>query len=180
MANIDTTNLVDLAILTQQQLGGRGFLGIEGGTEGIPGAPQVPYTIKKPWIDEPDGSIPVITKQATALGVVGTIVTVTLLALEEGFDAVINQISNNITGGGFQDGSGDLLWTFLIDNRPITGLNNLNSENGSSKIPIKVSPIRIRGGQTLTGQCNHVANVALAGNVIMGALGYKYPRQATE
>lgn len=174
------TELVELAILTQRELGGRGFLGLTAGTDGIAGASETPYVNQKPWIGEPDGSVPIISKQAIALGVVGVTVSVTLLALPEGFDAVIKWISNNITGGGFQDGSGDLIWTFLIDGRPIAGLEVLNTQNGTPSVPIPVSPIRVRGGQTLTGQCNHVANGALAGNVVMGALGYKYPRIATQ
>jgi len=174
-------NLLELAALTQRNLGNTGLLTYTPpDNSGFPGNTPVPYQVRKPWLDEPDGSSPVIKKNAGNLGIVGTTLTLTLFTCPEGSDACIKWISNNITGGGFQDGSGDLIWSFQIDGRPIDGLEALNTQNGTPATPIPVSPIRVLGGQTVTGTCNHVANGALAGNVIMAVEGYKYPRQATQ
>jgi hypothetical protein len=169
-------SLQELAAMQQEVLGVRGFLfAYEQATTGgnLLGANGM---VLRPWIDEPEGSVPFDEQDGVTLPAVGAGFTIVQrFQVPLGYDGVIKYLSNNFLGGGFVDFSGDIVWQILADNRPIRNFNNIRANKGTTGIPRPVSPIRIYSGQVITYVVNHVANVALAGQVVCSLTGYLYP-----
>jgi hypothetical protein len=181
MSQQDTVDLTELAALQQTILGGGGLLPLVGSADtlGVPGNSegQDLYTVRKPWIDPPDGSIPIDVQFGIALPGLGFgLIEVVSFRVPEGFDAVINGYNTNFTGGGFVNFSGEIIWQMQIDGRPVEGLEIIQNQRGTVEFPRKVSPFRVKTGQLLQFFVNHVANVALNGQTICGFWGYRYPR----
>lgn len=167
-----SSQLQELAAIHQDLLGIRGMLS----RLDPPTTPNTITAISRPWIDEPDGSIPFDEQNGIALPAVGAGETVVLaFIVPEGFNGVIKWLSNNFLGGGFVAFTGDIIWRILADNRPIRNFSNIQAEKGTTNIPREISPIRIYSGQTIQFMVNHVANAALAGQVVCSLVGYIYP-----
>lgn len=144
-----------------------------------PGAGQL--VIKRPWIDEPSGSIPIDAQNGLALPIVGDPEGVVLAyTVPDGYDGVIKFISNNVTFGGFVQFSGDIIWRITANARPIRNFEEIKNERGSIAQGRIVSPIRIYSGQVIRYLVNHIANGALAGQVICSFNGYIYPSRSID
>jgi hypothetical protein len=135
-----------------------------------------PTINRKPWIDEPEGSVPFDPQAGVALGAVGGSQVLITLVVPMGYDGVIKFLSHN-TVFPFNDFSGDLQWQLLVDGRAIRNFDNMLAQKGTIGIPRPISPIRIYSGQIITYVVNHLANVALNGNVVASLNGYLYPSQ---
>lgn len=138
-------------------------------------SPLPTSTIKKPWLDAPDGAVPFDPQTSVALPVVGGFATVVTLTVPQGYDGVINQYSWNFTGGGFVQGSGDLQAQVFRDTSAVRNYDNILVEKGTIGIARAISPLRIYSGQVITVRINHIANNLLSGNVIASLVGYFYP-----
>lgn len=137
--------------------------------------------IKRPWLDEPSGSVPIDEQNGLALPAVGAGDSVVLtFVCPDGFDGVIKKISNNVNFGGFVQFSGDIIWRILDNNRAIRGFNAIQNEKGTTATPRDISPIRIYSGHTYTYVVNHAANGALAGQTICSFGGYIYPSRSID
>lgn len=181
--NQSTIDLTELSALHQTILGGGGLAPLTGtaDTSGISVTPssQEDYFVRKPWLDPPDGSIPIDVQNGTALPgapLPSGLILVCTFTIPDGFDAVVNGYNCNFTGGGFVGFSGDIIWTMQIDSRPVEGLELIQNERGSIQVPRIVSPFRIKSGQVLSFYVNHVNNVGLNGQTVCGFSGYRYPR----
>jgi hypothetical protein len=170
-------SLQELAAMHQEVLGVKGFLfayeqaansgGFLSGANGI---------VLRPWIDEPEGSVPFDEQGGITLPAIGPgFSTVLSFQVPLGYDGVIKYLSNNFLGGGFVDFSGDIVWQILADNRPIRNFSNIRANKGTTGIPRPVSPIRIYSGQVISYVVNHFANIGLAGQVVVSLTGYLYP-----
>jgi hypothetical protein len=126
-----------------------------------PGIVSPTFEIKYPWIDEPEGSLPIATQNGIAMPAVaaGTWLVLVSYTVPSGWDAII-----------------DLIWQILQDGRPIDGFQALLNQRGSIYQPLKIHTIKLKTGSTLTIQVQHANNGALGGNIIGGIFGYKYPR----
>lgn len=138
---------------------------------------QAPTTvIKRPWIDEPDGSDSYNQYGKQALPIIGAPpITVVLITVPDGYDGVINSFSWNFTGGGFVQGSGDIVAQLLRNGAAIRNYDNIIVESGTIPIPRPVNPIRIYSKQTITLMVTHVANPLLVGDIVGSINGYFYP-----
>lgn len=134
------------------------------------------YFPKRPWIDEPDGSVPFDQQNGIALGVIGTSLVVLDMIVPTGLDGVIKFISNNVAFP-FNEFSGDLQWQILRNNAAIRNFDNILNQKGTIAQGRPVSPIRIYSGDRIQYIVNHLANVALNGQVICSLNGYFYPSQ---
>lgn len=134
------------------------------------------YFPKRPWIDEPDGSVPFDQQNGLALGVVGTVQVVLSLLVPVGMDGVIKFLSNNVAFP-FNEFSGDLQWQIKRNGAAIRNFDNILNQKGSIQQPRAVSPIRIYSGDLVTYVITHIANPALNGQVICSLNGYFYPSQ---
>lgn len=93
-----------------------------------------------------------------------------------GYDGCINMYSANYTGGGFVDGSGDLIWQITQNGQPIKNFENILTERGDPNQPIPVNTIKIYSGQLIQFLVAHPANPALSiGYIICSLGGYFYP-----
>lgn len=102
--------------------------------------------------------------------------TVLTLTVPTGLDGVIKKYSNNLTGGGFVNGSGDIIWRIRRNGRAIRNFDNILFESGTVDFPRELAAgIRIYSNDIITFTVEHVANAALAGNVICSFVGYFYP-----
>jgi hypothetical protein len=136
-----------------------------------------PYVVKRPWIDEPDGSEPFDPQNGVALGVISANPQVILnLQVPTGSDGVIKFLSCNTTFP-FNDFSGDLQWQLRQNGRPIRNFDNILAQKGTIQIPRPISPIRIYSGDLIQWVVFHLANAGLNGNVVCSLNGYFYPNQ---
>ena len=131
--------------------------------------------IKKPWLDAQDGAVPFDQQTAASLGAIGTTVTVVSIAVPTGYDGVINAYSWNFTGGGFVQGSGDLVAKVLRNGVPVRNYDKILTEKGSPQIARPIAPLRIYSNDIISLTVTHVANVMLAGNLIGSFVGWFYP-----
>lgn len=134
-------------------------------------------SVKRPWIDPPQGSLTYDERQVVALGGIGSTVTVVTITVPDGYDGVIQAYSWNLSGGGFVQGSGDLVAQILRDGTPIRNFDNILVEAGTIGQPRNISPIRIYSKQVITLTVFHSANAAVNGNLVGSLLGYFYPAQ---
>lgn len=93
-----------------------------------------------------------------------------------GYDGAINSYGANFTGGGFVDGSGDLVWRISRNGVPIKNFEFILTERGDPNQPIPVNYIRIYSGDRIQFLINHAANVTLNdGFIICDLGGFFYP-----
>lgn len=164
--------------------------GILNSTNTIPIQFQQPtLTVRRPWLDPPEGFSPFDAQFGTFLPPLGTPSTVPLLTtalgatavgsfpVEFGNDGAINAISCNFTGPNFTDFSGDIQWMLFADTKPIRYFNNILAQKGTVQQQRKISPIRIYSGQMITWVVIHVANPALNGAVVCSLTGFTYPNR---
>jgi hypothetical protein len=131
----------------------------------------------KPWLNFPPGGISFSPQASIPIPSVGSgFVPVLTLVVPQGNDGVINRIHNNFTGGGFVEGSGDIVWQITINGRAVKNYDQILTEKGSTQWLQKIAPIRIYSGQTIQYLVNHVNNPLLSnGFIICGFSGYFYP-----
>lgn len=131
----------------------------------------------RPWIDEPPGSIPFDEQgvvNLTGVPAPGVTQPVVIFTVPQGYDGVINHISNNATDPAFVDGSGDLIWNILINGRPIRNFGNILVQKGTLAQGRIVSPIRLFSGDVVSYTVQFAAG-ALTGQVVCSLAGYFYP-----
>lgn len=133
--------------------------------------------IVRPWIDEPDGSVPFDEQFGIALPNPPPAAEAVVLTFQVpvGYDGVIKALSNNFLGGGFVDFSGQIQWRILADGRPIRNFSNILANKGTVAAGRIISPIRIYSGQVITYTVTHIANIGLIGQVVCSLTGYIYP-----
>jgi|SRR5215467_7041213 len=136
------------------------------------------YVVRRPWLDAPQGLIPF--DEQTAVPLPNDVLPsgnteVVFHVVPDGYDGVINAYSWNFTGGGFTEGSGDLVVQLLRDGIPIRNYENITVEKGTIATARPISPLRIYSKQRISLVINHVANPLLNGNVNGSLVGYDYP-----
>ena len=135
-------------------------------------------TNKPPGEDE-YGNISFYNQNSIQLPAVGNgYVPVVQFTVPDGYNGVIKKIENNLTGGGFVDGSGDIIWQILLDDIPAKNYDTILTERGDPNAPVGISPIFIFSGQTISYVVNHLNNATLTGYTIAGLVGYFFPIQA--
>lgn len=171
------TELTGLAELNTKLIGNTGILGQPlANDQGAPLEP--PLFVRRPWLDPPSGFFPFDEQNGIALPAVGAGDTVVLtFVVPEGYDGVINKISNTYTAGGFVGFSGDIIWRIVANGKPIPNFQNIRNEKGTTQQPREISPIRIYSGQVIQYIVNHAANIGLVGNTICSLTGYYYPNR---
>lgn len=135
------------------------------------------FQLAPPWVEAPQNFLPFDETGLVDLPVVGSADTTILsMIVPDGQDGIIKGYSLNFTGGGFVQGSGDIVWRVLIDGQAVRNFSNITTEKGS---PEQVRPIsggiRIFSGQLVTAVVNHVADVTLSGKVSANFSGWYYP-----
>lgn len=131
----------------------------------------------KPWLNFPPGGISFAPQASINVpGVSNNWTPVLSFQVPFGNDGVIERIQNNFTGGGFIEGSGDLIWQITVNNRAVKNYEKILTEKGSTQWLQKIAPIRIYSGQLVQYLVQHPSNPLLSNSyVICGMSGYYYP-----
>lgn len=132
-----------------------------------------------PWGPYPTGRLPfdqVGTVNLPAVGAGDT--TVLTFQVPLGYDGVTQYYSLNFMGGGFTEGSGDIVWRILQNGATVRNFENITSERGTVYIPRPVANLQFFSNDIITVVVNHIANAALIGQVIVSLNGYYYPIQS--
>jgi hypothetical protein len=133
--------------------------------------------VKIPGEDEV-GTVSFYNQNQIPLPAVGSgFVVVAQLTVPIGYNGVIKKIENNLTGGGFVNGSGDVVWQILIDDVPIKNYDSILTERGDPNSPAGINSIAIYSGQTISYVVNHVSNPTLTGFTIAALVGYFFPQK---
>jgi hypothetical protein len=103
-----------------------------------------------------------------------------------GRNGVINKVANNFVGGGWTEGTGDILWRILVDGAPPPAANSyaaIPASLGSPANPTEISGFRIFENQVISVTIfnNHAGpngGIVVAGQLAGARLcGYLYPRE---
>jgi hypothetical protein len=174
--NQDATLLENLAFFHEQFLGVLDS-SISSGSGGNPQDFNPSLTVKRPWLEEPEGSLSYDEYSSVDLPNPPPLgpTTIVQFTVPDGLDGVINAYSWNFQGGGFGEGSGDIVVQILRDGAPVRNYDHITVERGTTGHPRKISPIRIFSKQIISMTVNHVANPLLNGLVVGSFLGYFYP-----
>lgn len=130
-----------------------------------------------PWVEPPPNYQPIDEQSLIAVPAAPSVDTeVVVVVIPVGSDGTINTYSCNYIGGGFVDGSGDLIWRITIDGQPIRNFSNIKTERGSPSQPRTIpGGIRVYSGQRVAVVVNHASNGALTENVSANLGGWTYP-----
>lgn len=130
-----------------------------------------------PWLYPPPGFRAFDFVRSIATPFAGVETTVVGFTVPVGFDGTVKRISHNFTGGGFTQGSGDLVWRIRVNNQVVKNFGTLLTEFGSIQQPREIDGIVIRAGQTVTYSvvCSNAA--LIAGTYIVCCFaGYYWPK----
>lgn len=140
-----------------------------------PSAPQLPV-----WLYPPSQWENIDQYAYAALPAIAATVAIIQFTVPAGRNGVINRIANNFVGGGWVEGSGDIVWRVLVDGTPppgATSYDNILGSLGSPANPVPISGFRIFENQVITLVAFNNA-VVVAGQKVGGRLmGYLYPRE---
>ena len=137
--------------------------------------------VRRPlWVDPPDQWENLDQIAYAALPAIGAQAPVITFQVPLGRNGVIKKIANNLVGGGFNEGSGNVVWQILVDGAPppgATSYDNILASLGSPANPVEIPGFRIYENQVLTLVVKNVA-LAVAGQLSGGRfIGYLYPRE---
>jgi hypothetical protein len=117
------------------------------------------------------------------LPAVGATATIITFQVPTGRNGIINKVACNFVGGGWVEGSGDVVWRILVDGGTPPGATSYDSilgSLGSPAQPVGISGFRIFENQVVTLVAFNNA-VLVAGQKVGGRLlGYLYPREYEE
>jgi len=131
------------------------------------------------WLYPPVNWENVDTLAYAALPAVGNTVTILTITVPIGRNGIINKVACNYVGGGWVEGSGDVVWRILVDAAPPPGATSYDAilgSLGSPAQPTGIAGFRIFENQVLQLVAFNNA-VVPAGQRVGGRLmGYFYPR----
>lgn len=177
MADTNAYYLNDTAQALQELAALHANLQIDLSNSAISGNEQVVRPIVRPWVEEPEGTVPYDEENKATLGAVGDTNIILSFQVPIGYDGVIKYLGWYFAGGGFVDGSGDLVLQILHNSTPIKNFSNITVQKGTPRMPKPVNSIRIYSGETITMTVKHAANALLVGDVVGNLVGYFYPAQ---
>lgn len=132
--------------------------------------------VTNPWSVMPDGGFPFSFGQAINTPAQGAGFTdIINIVVPNGYDGVINNISNFYNGAGFNQGSGQFIWRILVNGQAVRNYDNILiflGPNGTN-----ITQIRVYSGMQVQFQ---VSNVSIIGagtqqTAFMG--GWFYPNK---
>ncbi|HKM99444.1 MAG TPA: hypothetical protein VJX23_02925 [Candidatus Binataceae bacterium] len=150
-----------------------------------PDLTQVQAVTRPIWIDPPVNWENIDQLAYGLLPAIGSTVIILSFQVPIGRNGVINRVATNFVGGGWVEGTGDVIWKILVDGGTPPGASSYASivaSLGSPANPVPISGFRIMENQLLTvvafnNPAGPDGGVVVAGQRV-GArvLGYLYPR----
>lgn len=130
------------------------------------------------WLWPPVGWQNVDLLDYVALPAIGATAIILQFQVPIGYNGVIKKVANNYVGAGWTEGTGELIWSILVDGTAPPGASSyatIFGSLGSPANPVEIPGFTIFENQTLTVVIQNVS-VAVAGQ-LSGArlIGYLYP-----
>ena len=146
----------------------------------VPKPPSVDTNGLPVWLYPPAQWENVDQLNYVALPAIGADATIIQFQVPMGRNGVIQKIANNFVGGGWTEGSGQMVWRIEVDGATPPGANSYQrilASLGSPANPVGISGFRIFENQVVRLIVNNVS-IAVAGQLVGGRLvGYLYPRE---
>lgn len=120
---------------------------------------------------------------------IGSTVIILSYVVPPGRNGIIEKVANNFVGGGWVEGTGDIIWRILIDGSPPPGATSYDAilaSLGSPASPTRVAGFRIFENQVLTfvafnNPAGPNGGVVVAGQRVGARFaGYNYPTDIEE
>jgi hypothetical protein len=148
------------------------------------GRPDLP-----PWIYQPVNWENVDQINYALVPAIGSTVTIISYVVPPGRNGIINKVACNFVGGGWVEGSGDIIWRILIDGTPPPGATSYDSilaSLGGPSQPTGIAGFRFFENQVLTFVAFNNPSGANGGVVVAGQrvgarfTGWNYPLDIEE
>lgn len=157
-------------------------------TTGLPdlhkGRPDLP-----PWIYQPVNWENVDKINYVLLPAIGSTATIISYTVPQGRNGIFNKVACNFVGGGWVEGSGDVIWRILVDGTPppgATDYDNILASLGGPSQPTGIAGFRFFENQVVTvvafnNPAGPSGGVVVAGQRVGARLtGWNYPRDIEE
>jgi len=148
------------------------------------GRPDLP-----PWIYQPTNWENVDKINYALLPAIGSTTTIVSYTVPAGRNGIINKVACNFVGGGWVEGSADVVWRILVDGTPppgATDYDNIIASLGSPASPTGIAGFRFFENQVVTVVGFNNPGGASGGVVVAGQrvgarlVGWNYPREIEE
>lgn len=123
------------------------------------------------------------------LPAIGSTATIITYVMPPGRNGIIYKVANNFVGGGWTEGTGDIIWRILVDGTPPPGATSYNSiaaSLGNPASPTEIPGFRVMENSVLTlvafnNPAGPSGGVVVAGQRV-GArfVGWNYPTDIEE
>ena len=142
-----------------------------------------------PWIYQPVNWENLDKINYVTLPAIGSSSNIISFTVPPGRNGIINKVACNFVGGGWVEGSGDVVWRILIDGTPppgATDYDNILASLGGPSQPTGIAGFRIFENQVVTFVVVNSASGANGGVVLAGQragarlTGWTYPRDIEE
>ena len=160
-------------------------VGPDGGVvKGHSGRPDLP-----PWIYQPVNWENVDQINYALLPAIGSTAIIITYVVPPGRNGIINKVACNFVGGGWVEGSGDVVWRILVDGTPPPGATSYDSilaSLGGPSQPTGIAGFRFFENQVLTfvafnNPAGANGGVVVAGQRVGARLtGWNYPLDIEE
>lgn len=154
-----------------------------------PGPTQQNRPDLPPWIYPPTNWENIDQDNYALLPAIGSTVTIISYVVPPGRNGIINKVANNFVGGGWVEGTGDVIWRILVDGTPppgATSYDNITASLGNPASPTGIAGFRIFENQVLSlvafnNPAGPNGGVVVAGQRV-GArfVGWNYPTDIEE
>jgi hypothetical protein len=142
-----------------------------------------------PWIYQPTNWENVDQINYALLPAIGSTVTIVTYVVPPGRNGIINKVACNFVGGGWIEGSADVVWRILVDGTPppgATSYDNIIASLGSPASPTGIAGFRFFENQVVTVVAFNNPGGASGGVVVSGQrvgarlVGWNYPTDIEE
>jgi hypothetical protein len=142
-----------------------------------------------PWLYQPTNWENIDQVNYALVPAIGSTVTIISYVVPPGRNGIINKVACNFVGGGWIEGSGDIVWRILIDGTPPPGATSYDSilaSLGSPANPTGVAGFRIFENQVLSLVAFNNPGGSSGGVVVAGQrvgarfCGWNYPTDIEE
>lgn len=150
---------------------------------------QSPRPNLPPWIYPPTNWENIDQDNYALLPAIGSTVTIISYVVPPGRNGIINKVANNFVGGGWVEGTGDVIWRILVDGTPppgATSYDTIVASLGNPASPTGIAGFRIFENQVITlvafnNPAGPNGGVVVAGQRV-GArfVGWNYPTEIEE
>jgi hypothetical protein len=139
--------------------------------------PQIQISILPVENYPPPQAIPFNPATYVALPAIGATATILDVLVPAGMSAIVKRLGNNFVGGGFVDGSGNLVWQVLVNGVPARNFENIIASLGNPAVPSDIGFIRGKQQQHIKLTVKNVG-VPVNGQLVGGRFsGWFYPNQ---